>query len=1313
MGRASFSQTSFREGEWAPFSQGHSNTDQYYQALKLCENFFPMDEGALVRRPGTRFVSHARVHEGNIKLVPFRADNGETYVLELTAGAIRFYNAGAIFVTGSPITVDAISDASPAVVNAPSHGLSDDDYVVFSPTDSTGANVLLHSQFIITVIDSDNFSIEYDGGVRGAELDNSDVGINIDTAPNDVNGADICWHGGTVSQILERSAPYTDAEIPDIKYAQDQEYLYLFHGNHEPRRIDGSDLSIATVTFDDGPYLDQNTTATTLAFSGTSGSVTVTASAITGINGGSGFQETDIGRLIRVNSGSASAPDWSWLTITAYTSTTVVTATVSGTALASGSATALWRLGLYSDTTGWPTCGAFHEARLMLASGAQTARVDGSKVLDTLNFEPAANDGTVADDNAVAAVFNSTGRNSINWLVSQEASLLAGTETREWVVRASTFDDPITPTSIQARRVSKFGSSTALPVETESSVVFIQSLQNVLREHTQINEVKYGGRNISRKGRHLISQGLTEVAYSQVPVPIVWGRTTDNHLVACGYRNDEDGEQVAWHKHNINSVDDPNRSAANGVLRSITVAPLSDVDESRNDTLWIVAERNGAYCVEVLERIFDESQAETEAWFVDSGIGYQPSDYGSTWEMSDAASNTFKFYGLWHLEGDSVELVWRGRHLGQFIVTDGIVTTVIGEELLTLAGATSTGTVTRVYEAGLTFNTGYISDVDATDIGGSAVDPVYNGNLIRGLDDELYVMSKSSGSSSTVRLLRLSDGAVLSLTQDEMRVDLANRLPAISQVDPDVATFATAFASPETPHFCILMNEQNGGDLFWYYAWYTVNTSGTIEFKRGLIEGAGPATIQKAGQPSQVIACTYEGVNIAGNVQFPIAVNDSTSGDGTADPFVRMIATPNADLAIRDDFLTQDGFVRTTESLNTTVRDALWDLKYVSLESTLGSSFWNADLGSSPLPRRNRAFFLPDATTNAFLVCSYVDKETINEQVNGSPSPANTFIQTHGVNYPDGFIAGIRMQTEFQQNLTHPDSGDLLYDVWVPQFNNVSVMNCRFVDENGVDVMPFSDVGLNSAGETGSDLDDYMNPSVYPTDLTDLTKPWLIFWPKLFRSDDAGDKIVLRVFEWDPYALKGVQLSVDTIELYDMQTDLGVGSDTFANDVFMVWDRETSTLYAALQYDTSPVNQRMVFARAGTYAVETKTLELTGEGFDAIIGLNMPAKAQLLRPDENAGTRNGPALGKLRRIEQFAALVNRSGPMKFGTDFTNSYVHVFTEPASNGSRPLFSGVYHDTLESKTDFDNEITIEQDTPAPGTILAMAGFISSEDR
>ncbi|VWC96004.1 gp12 [Burkholderia lata] len=131
-------------------------------------------------------------------------------------------------------------------------------------------------------------------------------------------------NGGVPYEI---STPYAANELFQIVFAQSADTLYIAHQNHPPmklQRFGATNWQLNTINFLDGPYLPLNTSATTLTPSGTSGTVTVTASGTAGINNGAGFQSSDVGSALRIKCGAV----WLWGTIASVTSTTQITWTI-------------------------------------------------------------------------------------------------------------------------------------------------------------------------------------------------------------------------------------------------------------------------------------------------------------------------------------------------------------------------------------------------------------------------------------------------------------------------------------------------------------------------------------------------------------------------------------------------------------------------------------------------------------------------------------------------------------------------------------------------------------------------------------------------------------------------------------------------------------------------------------------------------------------------------------------------------------------------------------------------------------------------
>ena len=159
-----------------------------------------------------------------------------------------------------------------------------------------------------------------------------------------------------------------------------------------------------------------------------------------------------------------------------------ITVSIQGPNLPNTNPIYAWRLGVYCDATGWPTCGAYHEGRLWLA-GPVPNRFDASTADDPFNFAPTAYDGTVADSNAVSETLNAEDSEFINSMASTTNGIMMYTRAGEWLVSASRLDDPITPTSVQARKVSAWGSFNQETIKLPTAQAVIHGLQHKILEH--------------------------------------------------------------------------------------------------------------------------------------------------------------------------------------------------------------------------------------------------------------------------------------------------------------------------------------------------------------------------------------------------------------------------------------------------------------------------------------------------------------------------------------------------------------------------------------------------------------------------------------------------------------------------------------------------------------------------------------------------------------------------------------------------------------------------------------------------------------
>ena len=421
----------------------------------------------------------------------------------------------------------------------------------------------------------------------------------------------------------EVATPYTSDDIWDLDFAQNADTLYITHKNYPTRklqRLAATNWTLTEVSFLDGPYLPLNLTTTTLSPAAVTGTTTVTASATTGINGGAGFRATDVGRALRIKCG----PVWVWGTITTYTDSTHVQWTITpGAGSPTTGATKDWRLGLWNSTDGYPSCVTFHQDRLVLAgSSAYPSRLDGSYVGDYENFAPSTEAGTVTDSYSISTSLNAGTVNSIQWLASDEWGLLAGTAGNEWSVSPGNTQSALTPTNINQKPLSPYGSSRVAPVKVGKATLFVQRTQRKLREmfyHFTYNT--FQAIDLTLLGEHLTLGGLKQLAVQLAPHQLVWACRKDGGFVALTY--DRDQEVVGWHRHPLGGYSNAGKTVG-ALVGSVGSIPAPGITR---DEVWVLVARhiNGATkrYVEVFTKFWEDGDAIEDAVFLDSSAEYR------------------------------------------------------------------------------------------------------------------------------------------------------------------------------------------------------------------------------------------------------------------------------------------------------------------------------------------------------------------------------------------------------------------------------------------------------------------------------------------------------------------------------------------------------------------------------------------------------------------------------------------------------------------------------------------------------------------
>lgn len=636
---------SFAAGELSPAMYGRTDIAKYDVGAAKLENFIVLRYGGVQNRAGTKYLATTA---GNKKavLLPFRYNVEQNFIIEITAGKIRFYTQGAL----------VTKDGAPYEIT---NNYSEDELDTIKYTQSADVMFLVqpnHPPATLTRYANDNWTFER-MDITGGPFADSELTAESTTT--------ITASATTGTVTLTASASIFNANMVDdliaLTHFVDSDY------KKGTPSADGNNLVVSALPHS-SVYVE--------SFGFWDGNFTLEKyDRLTGqwvkIRSQSGnrsqnynlTEENDSDEITqyRVTSTEFNTDVWSgeneqqrgYITIqafgndytghvliTGYTSATQVTGTVKKQ-LASTEATKDYQFASWSQKNGYPTCAGFFEDRLVFAgSKAEPQTFWASKTGDYYNF------GTsipALDNDAITATINGGQMNGIKAIIAFGEMILL-TAGGEYKVTGN--GKPITGENVLSQAQEYRGISDVLPVTVGSRIVYLQQQGNLIRDLAYSYDVdKYTGDDLNLLAAHLFERHkITSMTYQQTPNSIVWCTREDGVLLGLTYLKEQD--VYAWHQH----------STAHG--KFINVCAISGPQE---DELYCVVEREGNYYVERM--VAREASAEPEdQYFVDCGV------------TASGNTKTNEVTGLDHLEGYEVAILADGNVQPLQTVTDGKIT---------------------------------------------------------------------------------------------------------------------------------------------------------------------------------------------------------------------------------------------------------------------------------------------------------------------------------------------------------------------------------------------------------------------------------------------------------------------------------------------------------------------------------------------------------------------------------------------------------------------------------------------------------------
>lgn len=264
----------------------------------------------------------------------------------------------------------------------------------------------------------------------------------------------------------------------------------------------------------------------------------------------------------------------------------------------------------FNSIGNYPGVSVFHEQRTVYArtnNAPQSLFGSVTGVPDNFNVSV-----PVQASDAYTFTLNSSQMNEITWLVSL-SDLLIGTIGAEWRMRPGGDSNAITPSSVDVKPQTRWGSARKTPVVVGNSVIFLNRQQNILRDlQFSLEADGYKGNDLTIMARHLFDDyTITDMAYQPNDDSIIWCIRDDGKLLGLTYFKEHD--VFGWHIHETNGKFE-------SIVSIETTSGVSDLYAIIKRTIGGVTKR----FVEVLHARLplrdDGIRDIQDAFFVDSGL---------------------------------------------------------------------------------------------------------------------------------------------------------------------------------------------------------------------------------------------------------------------------------------------------------------------------------------------------------------------------------------------------------------------------------------------------------------------------------------------------------------------------------------------------------------------------------------------------------------------------------------------------------------------------------------------------------------------
>lgn len=452
-------QGSLNGGEISPLLYGRPDLAKYQTALARCVNFIPLPQGAITRRPGSRYVAAAKNATDYARIIPFIFNRQQAYMLEFGDEYVRFFmNGGQIF----NITPNFMRQTEGNDVRVTETG----DTRVTEQTDPTAAPYEVASPYADTELRELQYAQTAD--VMYMTHPNHPPRTLVRTGHTSWTFAALPYRNGpflgyniTDSWTLRASAATGNITLTSTQALFTDEHvdaLFLL----EEDSSDGYSMWEPGKSYALNAKVRWENNVYVCAVAGTSGAVAPVHIEGSRWDG----KESNSAKWTYQHSG------YGICVITAVTSSLVASALVLDRMPDNvvTAATKNWREGAWSNHQGWPRAVSLFEQRAWFGATLTYPQTLWSTVAgDFTDFEP----GALADD-AIDWTINSKTANPISALVDGPA-LVVLCQDREMIGRASNNGAAVKPDDFTVRPATSYGSAPVDALTIDTAVIFVDA----------------------------------------------------------------------------------------------------------------------------------------------------------------------------------------------------------------------------------------------------------------------------------------------------------------------------------------------------------------------------------------------------------------------------------------------------------------------------------------------------------------------------------------------------------------------------------------------------------------------------------------------------------------------------------------------------------------------------------------------------------------------------------------------------------------------------------------------------------------------